>query len=690
MKQFNFLYFFNLVENFRLVNGQKIILWFLKYKQYSKRICLKKFKDNNFIICLGLLIVMSSVLIKIYNYKDYNLTINFESKQFNKAQFILVDYITYNLVSIGKKFNLNNIYFIEFISTITGLISILISNHFIKKSIIYNCKITANFFVLSCFISYFIGFIFVNNDLQIKLFLSLYFIYKSLFLLKDNKNNSIVNISLGAISCLIFFIKWQFIIITIILEFWLFLNQKKYSLNNPKSKVILSYFLLRIVGFISIFLIFKDSLTITSLKQTILGDLSNIEFINHRIFSYDLLNEFYSFNNNKMIIDFLTHELWIIFFSLIIIPLVNFFNNKKTDKIFYFFYFIFFASIIITCLSPNIDSFSKAIFYSLNFPAIIFILVELFKRSLINFKRHGLTILIAVSIAIFDHKIFFKIFLNLPLFWFIIWLIYSLKKNYLEILNYHKNLLLDKLKFSKSNIFYSKKIILIFNIFFIIGYLFLLIKINYLMLWILGIVLLLAIIVYTNWVDFIFFKNSKINFFIALIIVLNFIYFIGNSFGVIGLIRSYNNLEFNYQNISARNYLRNELKTNFEDSSKIINIYLSDKFSNDSFNLILPSDRADIYLLNDFNLSKIIADQNIKLIALNNNPRISVNRCLISNFESILISNEFKNKLKKNFIFYKNLRISTNDLNNLNFYKNNYSFNNNSFLVHDFILLKRN
>jgi hypothetical protein len=234
VKQFNFLYFFNLVENYRLVNGQKIILWFLKNKQYLKRICLEKFKDNNFIICLGLLIVMSSVLIKIYNYKDYNLTINFESKQFNKAQFILVDYITYNLVSIGKKFNLNNIYFIEFISIITGLISILISNHFIKKSIISNCKITANFFVLSCFISYFIGFIFVNNDLQIKLFLSLYFIYKSLILLKDNKNNSIVNISLGAIGCLIFFIKWQFIIITLILEFWLFLNQKKYSINNPR------------------------------------------------------------------------------------------------------------------------------------------------------------------------------------------------------------------------------------------------------------------------------------------------------------------------------------------------------------------------------------------------------------------------------------------------------------------------
>jgi len=690
VKQFNFLYFFNLVENYRLVNGQKIILWFLKNKQYLKRICLEKFKDNNFIICLGLLIVMSSVLIKIYNYKDYNLTINFESKQFNKAQFILVDYITYNLVSIGKKFNLNNIYFIEFISIITGLISILISNHFIKKSIISNCKITANFFVLSCFISYFIGFIFVNNDLQIKLFLSLYFIYKSLILLKDNKNNSIVNISLGAIGCLIFFIKWQFIIITLILEFWLFLNQKKYSINNPRSKVILGYFLLRIIGFISIFLIFKDFLTITSLKQIILSDLSNIEFINHRIFSYDLLNEFYRFNNDKMIIDFLTHELWIIFFSLLIIPLVNFFNNKKTDKIFYFFYLIFFASIIITCLSPNIDSFSKAIFYSLNFPAIIFILVELFKRSLINFKRHGLTILIALSIAIFDHKIYFKIFFNLPLFWFVIWLVYSLKKNYLEILNHHKNFLLNKLKFSKANIFYSKKIILIFNIFLIIGYLFLLIKINYLMLWILGIVLLLAIIVYTNWVDFIFFKKSRINFFTTLIIVLNFIYFVGNSFGVIGLIRSFNNLEFNYQNISARNYLRNELKTNFQDSSKILNIYLADKFSNDSFNLIFPSDRTDIYLLNDFNLSKIIADQNIKLIALNNNPRISVNRCLISNFESILISEEFKNKLKKNFIFYKNLRISTNDFNNLNFYKNNYSFNNNSFLVHDVILLKRN
>lgn len=702
MGYFYLLELWHSIEECRLKNGQKFANFLKKiYDNFFnnfKNFCFAKNSQKFFGFFA---IILSLVWRWIFLHDQTNFRFINYSANFSNEFSPLVVILNY-LEKVVENNSFNHFLLAEIIYIGCGVFLMYIVSRNLTNSALSSNVFSKNLLFFSLIFCYFFGFNLTLFSFELFYLKFLVIIYITLSLRENVKTNFFVNLTAILSFILMVISKWQLFFLFFAHEFLkLFCLKReliKYSFDSNKLMAVkLRYFLnltARILITLTILVVLVLHQKIFSINDVI-NQIKTFDFENYKFFSSQILNKLYRENNSLGFYVILSREILLIFWLIIIFKITKkkYLNSSLSsadiiilDKFFDSFFVASFAMILIVGYD---DKILKLLFLTINFSLVFFIFIASIINQNFNFRKYGIVLLLLISIALGDYKVFFEIFFYLPFSWFIIHLILLRKLSKKISSNDLKNLNLIE------NFYFLKKIH--YKIFFgliVVTLIYCQFYFSFFVAWFISVGFFSWQLVFFNKINQKFLKNDHFHFLLTIVVVMTFVYYTILSLNFFELSNYNFHSEFTKQKKYLNSYLVNKINSNARQDDVIIiidNQQLLDAKLLEKNNNISPK---NIILINNFKnsdiLSKITNKKN-KIFIINNSFIFNNKSCLISNFEELSRIAEFKTFFRKNLNFSGSFKLAYSSLKNYNFY-NNKTDNSNieeNYLIYDFHILLR-
>ena len=702
MRYFYLLELWHLLEEYRFKNGQKFAnflkkigdIFFCNFKNMF-------FAKNSQKIFGFFAIILSLVWRWIFSEDQANFKLINYSPNFSNEFSPLVIILNY-LQQVVENNSFNHFLLAEIIYIGCGVFLMYIVSRNLTNSALSSNVFSKNLLFFSLIFCYFFGFNLTVFSFELFYLKFLVIIYITLSLRENVKTNFFVNLSAILVVILMVISRWQLVFLVFAHEFLKLFCLKheliKYSFDSNKLMVVkLRYFLnltARILITLTMLVVLVLHQKIFSINDVV-NQIKTFDFENYKFFSSQILNQLYQENNSLGFYAILSREILLIFWLIIIFKITKkkYLNSSLSsadiiilDKFFDSFFVASFAMILIVGYD---DKILKLLFLTINFSLVFFIFIASIINQNFNFRKYGIVLLLLISMALGDYKVFFEIFFYLPFFWFIVHVI-LLKKLSKKMPNYHmKNLNLIEnfciLKNIGHKIFFGLVVLtLIYCQFYF----------SFFIAWFISVGLFSLQLVFFNKINQKFLKNYYFHFLLNLVVVMSFVYFAIISLKASEISNYSLHSVFTKQKNYLNSYLFNKIADNTKHDDAVVIIDNQNLFDAKLLEKNNNISAKNIILINNFKnvdiLSKITNKKN-KIFIINNSFIFNNKSCLISNFEELTRIAEFKTFFKKNLNFSGSFKLTYSSLKNYNFYnkKTDNSSIEENYLIYDFYLLLR-
>jgi hypothetical protein len=699
MNYFDFVNFFGKIEEYRLKKASKINEFLTKISNNFYRKIENILDSSNYFLIFNLSIILAGILLRsISPFENLELISQENQYLLSNQNFNLIEFINNILAGIIEKYFVNKFFIAELLVNIQGIFTMLIINKLLKNSIFGENRVGRNLFILTSCFGYFIGFNFTNQimfNYNKHYLISLYLIYLSLLLTKSLEKKTIYYFLTISFSIAIILTKIQGIFLILGGEFFIFFYRDKIKNYLFFFLRLCCYFLMMI----GCYCLINKGLTI----DIFYNELNQWQFFFNKFFTNNVINEIYKNHHPLVFFDVLSREIQLIFLLIFCYHKIlrsKFENHSLKDFLqnnwqLSFFWMIFLSSSLMLFFDKNIDYKSIEIFCLLNFSTVILIFFEILFSKKINFKKHGIVLGFIAILALSDRELFFEIFYYLPNLWFIFFIIFSLKFRS-KIIDHTQLNFIEKFFVLRD----YKSLILLFSA--ILIHCFIALKLAFYFSFLFSIFAICWMIVMFNNINHKILKNNYLHFFLAVFVVVNFIYFFGLIITNLNIYGEKNRNYFSQQHHIAKIDIINKINDISDRSDKIL-IISSPKNSLRDITFFLPNNNISFLELpsNYFNLSsfnkdsfnnlKFIVDSikliKYKIIIIENSSILNKFYCSIPYLEELNKLKDFSNAFTANYNFFIRISVNSfvnNDISFFNVQQVNSSSNLSNFLIYDY------